>query len=216
MSWRVITLPLMSWRVISGRVMGMSRWAPDAALRLERAAMELFASQGYAETSVPEIAQHAGLTTRTFFRHFTDKREVLFLRERELPTVVASLLAEAPESLTPIRLVMSGFEALAAGPFQGWRPQMQARHAIISSNPALRERELLKNAILTEVITDALTASGIQPEDAIITARCAVMIFEIALFQWLADDEASALIPLLHAAEERLASVIAHERIEHP
>lgn len=74
----------------------MSRWAPDAALRLEQAAMELFAEHGYAGTTVPAIAERAGLTTRTFFRHFADKRDVLFLRERELPRSSAACSPAPP------------------------------------------------------------------------------------------------------------------------
>ena len=74
----------------------MSRWAPDAALRLESAAVELFEEQGYGPTTVPQIAARAGLTTRTFFRHFADKRDVLFLRDREFPDVVGAALAGLP------------------------------------------------------------------------------------------------------------------------
>ena len=182
----------------------MSRWAPDAALRLEQAAMELFALQGYAATSVPQIAQRAGLTTRTFFRHFADKREVLFLRERELPKVVASLVAEAPDGLPPVALVMHGFEVLAAGPFEKWRPAMLTRRAVVRSDPALRERELLKNVALAGVIADALAADGVNARDASLAARHAVLIFEVALDRWLDSSDEGPLVPILKATQERL------------
>jgi len=77
----------------------MSRWQPNARDRLERAAVELFIDQGFAETTVPQITARAGLTTRTFFRHFVDQRAALFARDEELPALVARLVADAPASL---------------------------------------------------------------------------------------------------------------------
>ena len=129
---------------------------------------------------------------------------MLFLRERELPEVVASLVAEAPEGLAPVELVMHGFETLAAGPFIQWRPAMLARRAIIRSDPALRERELLKNAILADVIADALAADGVNADDAHITARHAVLIFELALERWLDSTDEGPLVPVLRATQKRL------------
>src|SRR4051794_32149270 len=99
----------------------MSRWEPDALERLTRAALELFAEQGYAATTVPQITARAGLTTRTFFRHFVDKREVLFARELDFPEVVTELVADAPRDLSAIELAMFGFEAIASTQFGPWR-----------------------------------------------------------------------------------------------
>ena len=185
----------------------MSRWAPDAALRLERAALELFGEQGYTATSVPEIAARAGLTTRTFFRHFSDKREVLFLRERELPAVVAALVGGAPAFLSPLGLVMHGFEAMATGPFDGWKEDMQARRAIIGSDRGLRERELLKNVLLADVITTALLRHGVDRDEARLAARYAVMVFELALTDWL-DTDGAAFVDVLHSTAYRMGRLI--------
>lgn len=185
----------------------MARWAPDAALRLERAALELFGEQGYAGTSVPQIAARAGLTTRTFFRHFPDKREVLFLRERELPHVVAALVAGAPAFLSPLGLVMHGFQAMAAGPFEAWKKDMQARRAVIGSDQGLRERELLKNILLADVITDALARHGVEGSEARLVARYAVMVFELALTDWL-DTDGAAFVDVLHSTSYRMGRLV--------
>jgi AcrR family transcriptional regulator len=185
----------------------MSRWAPGAALRLERAALELFAEQGYAATSVPEIAARAGLTTRTFFRHFPDKREVLFLRDRELPAVVAPLVAGAPAFLSPLGIVMHGFEAMAAGPFEDWRPALQARRALIGSDQGLRERELLKNVILAGVVAEALAGQGVGGPEARLVARYGVLVFEIALTDWL-DSDNDTFPDVLHSTAYRMGQLV--------
>src|SRR6188508_1594363 len=116
----------------------MSRWQPDARGRLERAAVELFLSQGFSVTTVPEIADRAGLTTRTFFRHFTDKREVLFGAEAELPDVVAGVLADAPDALTPLELVEFGLTRVAAARFDGLREFLRMRRSIIVTDVGLQ------------------------------------------------------------------------------
>ena len=166
----------------------MSRWAPDAALRLESAALELFAEQGYAATTVPQITARAGLTTRTFFRHFTDKREVLFLRDREFPAVVATVLAAAPAGLTALELVMFGLEAVTAENFDLWRDGMIVRRTIIQSDDRLRERELLKSSRLGAAIEDALLADGVEPSAAALVAPFGVLLFDAALGEWLDAD----------------------------
>jgi AcrR family transcriptional regulator len=189
----------------------MSRWAPDAAVRLEGAALELFAEQGYAATTVPQITARAGLTTRTFFRHFSDKREVLFLRDREFPAVVAALVAAAPAGLAPMDLVMFGFETVTAENFDGWRTGMVARRAIIRSDVRLRERELLKSASLAEAIERALVSDGVAAEAAALVAPFSVLIFDLALSDWLDASESSdgpGLPELLRTTRARLRGVL--------
>src|SRR6202020_2807561 len=101
MALRVITL----WHGVSSPMLGaVGRWQPDAQQRLERAAIDLFTRQGFAATTVPQKAQEAGLPTRPFFRHFPDKREVLFGGD-EIPRLVTRLLADAPASLAPMTLI---------------------------------------------------------------------------------------------------------------
>jgi AcrR family transcriptional regulator len=182
----------------------MSRWSPDAAIRLERAALELFAEQGYAATTVPEITARAGLATRTFFRHFADKREVLFLREREFPTVVSTLLDSAPEGLAPFDLVMFGLRAVASADFPAWRDDIALRRSIVRSDERLRERELLKSTALAEAIGAALIARGIDGADAELAASLGTLVFDDALARWVDGPVDRDLVAVL---EERRAAV---------
>ncbi|MET0989450.1 MAG: helix-turn-helix domain-containing protein [Glaciihabitans sp.] len=186
----------------------MARWAPDAALRLEAAALELFGEQGYAETTVPQIAARAGLTTRTYFRHFADKREVLFLREREFPSVVSALIAEAPSGLTPLQLTMFGFETIASRQFGQWRDSIAARRAIIRSDEGLRERELLKSSMLSDAIGQSLTDAGIDAEAAALVASFGVLIFDVALRDWLDGPADRPLVDVLRATLSRMQRVV--------
>jgi AcrR family transcriptional regulator len=90
----------------------MTRWTPDAALRLEAAALDLVEEQGYAATTVPQITARAELTTRTFFRHFADKRDVFFLRDREFPRVIAAALEGVPAGADAREGVPAGADAV--------------------------------------------------------------------------------------------------------
>lgn len=169
----------------------MTRWAEDAALRLEQAATELFEAQGYTATTVPQITARAGLTTRTFFRHFSDKREVLFLRDRELPDVVRAALADLPLSLAPAAVAEQGL-LTATRPLEQWRSAIGRRRAILRAEDQLRERELMKSARLADAIADGLTARTIPADDARVLAGFSAMIFDIALDRWLdARDDAT-------------------------
>ena len=187
----------------------MARWAPDAALRLERAAMELFTENGYAATTVPAIAERAGLTTRTFFRHFADKRDVLFLREREFPSVVAHLLTDAPPGLGAMDLLMHGLDGAASGDLERWRDDIAARRAIIRSEPQLRERELLKSAGLADAMRDALVSNGTPAPDAALAASAASALFDLALETWLAGPPGVTLTSILHDHRRRLTRLLA-------
>lgn len=170
----------------------MARWAADSALRLEQAALELFEQRGYGATTVPQITERAGLTTRTFFRHFADKREVLFLRDREFPDVVRSAFEGLPTDLEPIHLVERGLAA-AAGPLEGLRDPIRRRRAIIRHEQQLRERELLKSARLSDAVSDALGSRGVPGASARLLAPLSVLAFDAALDEWLdADADADA------------------------
>ncbi|MHB1569263.1 MAG: TetR/AcrR family transcriptional regulator, partial [Solirubrobacteraceae bacterium] len=121
------------------------RWQPDARGRLEQAAMELYSERGFEQTTVAEIAQRAGLTERTFFRHYADKREVLFAGAEFLEVAVTEAVTAAPDSAAPIDAAMAGLAA-AAALLEERREFAGRRHAIIAASPELRERELIKLA----------------------------------------------------------------------
>ncbi len=126
----------------------MGRWEPDAIGRLQVAAMELYAERGFEQTTVAEIAARAGLTERTFFRHFTDKREVLFAGSAYLQELLVSTLAGTPDSAPPIDAVAAALAA--AGDLLGQRREYsRTRQAVIAANPDLQERELIKLAALS-------------------------------------------------------------------
>src|SRR5215813_1717468 len=118
---------------------GMGRWTPDSRGRLERAALALYGERGFDQTTVAEIAQRAGLTERTFFRHFTDKREVLFWGEAALHELLVGRVAGAPDGEAPFDSVRAAVER-AAPVFEGRREHAKRRQAVIAANGALQER----------------------------------------------------------------------------
>src|SRR5271167_2575806 len=122
---------------------GMGRWEPNARGRLMQAAFALYGERGFERTTVAEIAERAGLTERTFFRHFADKREVLFAGANALQELLVSTVAGAPESAAPIDAAVAGVQAAAAFLQEG-REFSRLRQAIIIASAELRERELIK------------------------------------------------------------------------
>jgi AcrR family transcriptional regulator len=120
--------------------------------RLERAAVELFVQQGFAETTVPQITARAGLTTRAFFRHFADKCEVLFASDDEIPQPAERFVADAPPSLGPITVIAQGLETAAATRFERRLEYLRTRRAVIQADEGLRERELRKLSSLAKAI----------------------------------------------------------------
>src|SRR5437773_1476168 len=137
----------------------MARWEPDACGRLVSAAMDLFQERGYAETTVADIAARAGLTERTFFRYFPDKREVLFSGSKELETGIVAGIGRAPEKTSPLDAVAAALEA-AGAELQDRRDLhfVRARYALVTKHAEIQERELIKLAALTVAITKALHA----------------------------------------------------------
>jgi AcrR family transcriptional regulator len=163
----------------------MSRWEPDARQRLESAALDLFAERGFEQTTVPDIAARAGLTTRTFFRHFADKREVLFGDEDQIPALATRMVVDAPPELAPMAVVQRSLPILAANAFDGRREQLLQRKAIIEGNQGLRERELRKMRQLTDAIADAFRTRGVDDLSACAVAEAAVGIVHVALGRWI-------------------------------
>ncbi|HEY6760017.1 MAG TPA: TetR family transcriptional regulator, partial [Baekduia sp.] len=125
----------------------MARWQPGAYERLQQAALELYGERGFDSTTVAEIAERAGLTKRTFFRHFADKREVLFSGAQLLEDTLVAGLENAPASATPLEAVAAGLDAV--GPlFADRRAFATERSRVIAANPDLLERERIKLASL--------------------------------------------------------------------
>jgi AcrR family transcriptional regulator len=189
---------MMALRVVAvygGRV---SRWPADARLRLEGAALELFVEQGFAETTVPQITARAGLTTRTFFRHFADKREVLFAYDAEIPGFVSALLAEAPASSTPMEVLEHGLRGVAVK-FESERDYMRTRRRVVETDESLRERELRKLSVLAESIRQGFLQRGTDELTSTLAAHLAVSVFSVGLGRWLDSDGGPPLAEVLHA-----------------
>jgi AcrR family transcriptional regulator len=186
----------------------MARWEPDAAGRLAEAAMELYRERGFDQTTVADIAARAGLTERTFFRYFADKREVLFSGSHHLQDFLVDKVTHAPASLGPLDAVA---HALAASGeiFDPRRDFARQRHALIVTHPELRERELIKFMTLAAAVGEALRSRGVPAPAAGLAADAGMTIFKRAFESWLEDPKKKDVAHHVHAAHAELRSVVA-------
>jgi AcrR family transcriptional regulator len=186
----------------------MSRWEPNARGRLEEAALELYAEHGFDETTVAEIAERAGLTERTFFRHFADKREVLFGGQDALLELIVTTIVDAPASAAPIDAVGVALEAL--GPvFAGRHEHAGKRQAVIAANPSLQERELMKLSSIASAVADALRRRGLADSAARLTAEAGVAVFKVAFERWLREGTRDQLALYMRESLDELKAVSA-------
>jgi AcrR family transcriptional regulator len=162
----------------------VSRWQPNARGRLEQAALELYTERGFDRTTVAEIAERAGLTERTFFRHYADKREVLFWGQDALMELVTKHIADAPDSASPIDAVGGALQAIGQM-FEGRREHARRRQAVIAANPGLQERELIKLASVAATMAEGLGRRGVPEPTAKLTAETAVAVFKVAFDRWV-------------------------------
>jgi len=181
---------------VNTMIFAMARWEPDARGRLERAAMELYAERGFEDTTVAEIAARAGVTERTFFRHFADKREVLFAGSDAFAQLLLTPITEAPPSLSPLQAAAAGLRS-AAEMLQQRREFSRRRHAIIAASPELRERELIKLASLAAAMAEALRERGVPEATATLVAEVAMAVFRATFARWVTGAERGALPQLL-------------------
>jgi len=207
MSVDVITLPLMSVAVINYD-RDVTRWEPNAAGRLAKAAMDLYSERGFEQTTVAEIAARAGLTERTFFRHFADKREVLFAGADELQKIVVSAIASAPDSATPIDAAAAGIGAAGTW-LQERREFARQRQTVIAANAELRERELIKLASLAAAIAEALRRRGVKEPAASLAAEASIAAFKVGFERWTSKASAPALPKLIRDSLDELSAVTA-------
>lgn len=167
----------------------MSRWAPDARERLETAALDLFVENGYEETTVAQIADRAGLNRATFFRHFADKREVLFGGEDRL----AELFAEGIRTASPDATLTECLEAAFASSEAAMTPQQRTKAAqrvlVLAANTEVQERGLLKHARIARSISTALRERGADELTARLGAQVAMLAFSIAVERWTGSGD---------------------------
>jgi AcrR family transcriptional regulator len=186
----------------------MGRWAPDARGRLAKAAMELYAEQGFEQTTVAEIAARAGLTERTFFRHFADKREVLFYGMEMMRSLLVQAVADAPASATAMEAVGAAFQA-AGAVLQENPERVRLRDAIVSANADLRERELIKLATLAGVVAGALRDRGVPEPAASLTAETGAAVFKVAFARWVSEPGQPDLPEIIRESMAELRSAVA-------
>ena len=186
----------------------MGRWEPNARGRLASAALELYSERGFDQTTVAEIAERAGLTERTFFRHFADKREVLFGGQDALQEVIVTTLASAPESTAPIEAVGAGIRA-AGATLQEISDRVRQRQAVIAANAELQERELIKLATLATAIAAALRQRGVTDPAASLAAEAGIAVFRIAFERWISEPGGRDLPQLIQESLDELKAVTA-------
>ncbi|NEA39383.1 TetR/AcrR family transcriptional regulator [Streptomyces sp. SID11385] len=183
----------------------MARWEGNTRGRLERAALDLFTEQGYDRTTVAQIARRAGLTERSFYRWYTDKREALFGGGRELEELLVAAVAEIPEGTAPLDTLLRAFSKAP----EVFRPRefLRARAAVIAASPPLRERELIKTASMSAALKKALEDRGHPPAAARLATDAAMAIVRVAGERWAADESA-AYETLLRDAEKELRAIV--------
>jgi AcrR family transcriptional regulator len=185
----------------------MVRWEPGARERLQAAALELFATRGFEQTTAAEIAESVGLTERTFFRHFSDKREVLFYGQDQFLRAFIDGVDAAPPDASPIEVIASSLEAAAALFPDERRPYSRLRQSVIDQNPALQERELHKFARLAVAVAEALRARGIGEPAATLAAQSGATVFGIAFAQWIREGERRSLTDIAAEVLRELVSL---------
>lgn len=192
----------------------MARWEPNASERLALAALELFAERGYEDTTVIDIAQRAGLTKSTFFRHFRDKREVLFGNDT-VARLLARAIAAAPAAATPLEAVACALDAAGAQIFTPARREFTARRqAVIAAHPELQEREALKGLALIAAMTEALEQRGVPALAACVAAELGALAAKIAYERWSnpasGDDLSGGFGDVARQALSEVQSVAGH------
>jgi AcrR family transcriptional regulator len=168
----------------------MARWDPGARERLQAAALELFATRGFEQTTAAEIAQSVGLTER---RHFTDKREVLFYGQQEFLRAFTDGVRAAPPGAAPLEVIAVALHEAASLFPDERRPYSRMRQSVIDQNPALQERERHKLAGTATTVADALRARGVAEPAATLAAESGATVFGIAFAQWIRDGETRSL-----------------------
>ncbi|MEU7183191.1 TetR/AcrR family transcriptional regulator [Streptomyces celluloflavus] len=166
----------------------MGRWEPGARERLVVAAVDLFTEQGYDATTVAQIAERAGVTKSTFFRHFPDKRELLVAGQETLSRLLTEGIAEAPGCATPLEAVAAGLvrASSAMGPVN--RELAPRVKAAVAASAELQERDTLKTVSLAAAMTAALAARGLPDPTAALASELGVLAFKRGFAQWSEGD----------------------------
>jgi AcrR family transcriptional regulator len=172
----------------------MSRWEPDARGRLLRAAIELFSERGYEATTAAQIAAHAGLTKTTLFRHFADKREILFQGQHVLVAGVNSGVSGAPAESSPMEFLRAGIASLCAAHSDDLRDVGRLLDPLLAKTPELQERATFKRSAITEALQAALESRLGDKRQAGLLADIGVRAYYEGYAAWMLADDTGALI----------------------
>lgn len=187
----------------------MARWDPGAQERLIEAALDLYLERGYDDVTVADIAERAGLTRRSYFRYFSDKREVLFPRAERLPDVVREAVLAADPAATPLAAVLEALHQVGAQVTELVdREHSVRRRAVIDTSAELQERERTKSAAVATAIDEALRQRGTDPGTATLVAQVGSVVLGLAFRRWVQDDDAgfsAGLDGVVHTLRESLA-----------
>jgi AcrR family transcriptional regulator len=178
--------------------------------------MELYAERGFEVTTVAEIAERAGLTERTFFRHFADKREVLFQGAGSLQQFLVLHVGESPGSLDALDVIVVALTAAATEIFEDRRAFARRRQAIIMANAELRERELIKLATLASALADALRRRNVPEPSATLAAEAGVSLFKIGFQRWVDDNGDLTLASILEQTLDDMKELTAGTEADRP
>jgi AcrR family transcriptional regulator len=187
-------------------------WASSSSVtaepieRLHQAAMELFLDRGFAQTTAGDIAERAGVTERTFFRYFADKREVLFDGSQTMNAAAVEATLAAPADASPLDAALDGMTA-AATMLEDRHEHAGRRSRVIADSPTLKERELLTLASMTEAVAEALRSRGTPDPAAPLAAHTAVAAFHVAFAQWVAAPRPGPLATLVATAATELRAL---------
>ena len=187
----------------------MGRWEPDSRGRLQEAALALFSERGFDQTTAAEIAARAGLTERTFFRLFSDKREVLFGGSALLQERIVAGVAGAPAADGPLDAVSGGLDAAAAMLGEFRRDLSHQRQAVIAANPELRERELAKMADYAAAVADSLRQRGVAEPQATLAAEAGMTVLRLAVQRWASGDDDRDLAAIMRDSLAELRELTA-------
>ena len=184
----------------------MGRWQEGARERIVLAAVDLFTEQGYDETTVAQIAERAGLTKSTFFRHFPDKRELLAAGQETLGRLLAEGIAEAPADASPLEAVAAGLERAAGAMGPANRDLGPRIKAAVAASAELQERATLKHVGLAATVTEALVARGVRVPTAQLAGELGTLAFKHGYDRWSEADRGAddALAPYALAALDEL------------
>jgi AcrR family transcriptional regulator len=206
-----VTAIKINWMsvTVNVRIEIMGRWQPDSRGRLQEAALALYSERGFDRTTAAQIADRAGVTERTFFRHFADKREVLFGGSAVLQERIVAGVAGAPGADGPLDAVSRGLDAAAAMLGEFRRDLSRQRQAVIAANPELRERELAKLADYAAAVAAALRQRGVAELQATLAAEAGMTVLRVALQRWASGDDGRDLAAIMRDSMADLRAVAA-------